>query len=174
MTIQSRVINRGDACESEWPPMEPERGGGGSFYWDKERQEFVEGYPPPVVEKIGQAPFVITDTIDAYYHPGAERFTDSRSKLRQLDKDSGCFTTDKMQISDGGLKKQATAARRKDLKESLHRAVAQIDAGTAPLSEETREMCKQNNELLSKKLNFDAFNVAGKKNDRRGKKYRRK
>lgn len=171
--IVTRPFNYGDDNESEWPPKFGDRESG-HFYYDKETRQTIKGFPPTKIQKFGDAPYIIGDTIDQYFHPGAGMWTDSKSGLRNLDKSTGCITTDKMIPADNSAKKQREAERKKDGHEALHKAVAMIDAGTAPLTEETRAMCERQNEIVSKALNMDAFNVAGRKTNAKGKRFRRK
>jgi len=171
--IRTRTFVYGDENEAEWPPMYGS-GKGGRYYRDKETGEFKEGNPPPRERKYGEAPIFISDTIKPYYHPAAEKWTDSRSELNNLDKATGCITTDKIQPADPSRQKEAKAKRDKDRKEALLKSVAQIDAGCAPMTEETRAKCERQNEIVSAALNFDAFNVVGRKKNDKGKRYRRK
>jgi hypothetical protein len=172
--IQTKIFEYGDENESEWPPKYG-TGKGGCWYYDKETRKMVEGRPPPTEKTYGQAPYVIGDTLkQAYYHPGAERWTESRSQLNALDNATGTITTDKKLPPDPSNARERERLRRLDHKKSLREAVQMVDAGTAPLSEETKEKCRIHNEVVSKALGMDAFNVAGRKNDPRGKKYRRK
>lgn len=167
--IQTRPFEYGDENESEWPPKYG-TGKGGVWYYDKETRTMKEGYPPPKVQKFGEAPYIISDTLrDPYYHPGAQKWTESRSKLNRLDEQTGCITTDKVQPGNKSAVKERERERIKDNHESLHKAVAMVKAGTAPLSEETRELCKLKNEQICNTLGIDAFNVAGIKNGRRKK-----
>lgn len=171
--IVTKIFNYGDENESSWPPKYG-TGGSGVYHIDKESGELKEGYPEPEFKPYGQAPYVIQDTIDKYYHPAAETWVESRSKLRQFDDMTGTITTDKKLPGNPSRQRDLEKERRKDLHDSMHKAVAQIDAGTAPLTEETRALCDRQNELMSQRLGFDAFNVAGRKKNAKGKKYRRK
>lgn len=146
------------------------------YYFDEESLKFVEGYPPAKVKTYAQAPMFISDTIKPYYHPAAQKVTDSRSELAALDKAHRTITTDKpLEASTfSNFRKENERKRRADARESLLKAVAQVDNGTAPLSEETRAKCARQNEIVSKALNFDAFNVAGNKRNKKGKKYGRR
>lgn len=171
--IQTKIFNYGDACEAGCISDFGTRDSG-NFYWDKEQQKFIKGFPPPRVEKFGEAPYIITDTIDPYYHPAAEAWTDSKSKINMFDNATGSITTDKPIPGNKNYTERIQRERREDAKRSLRKAVAQVDSGNAPLTEEQRALCTRQNEIVSSALNFDAFNVVGKKNDKRGKKYRRK
>lgn len=170
--IVSRIINRGDKCESDWPPAEPSCKGF-TGYWDKESRTVKEGYPPRP-QKLAQAPFIIQDTIDPFYHQAACTYVDSRSKLRDVDNACGTITTDKPLPPDPSKQNALNRARKQDIHDSLHKAVAQVDAGTAPLNEEQRAKCAQQNEIVSSALNFDAFNAVGRKTDARGKRFRKR
>jgi hypothetical protein len=173
--IQTRIFNYGDEKESSWPPMFGK--GGSGLYHRGEDGKFHEGPPPPRFEKFGQAPFVIQDTIDAYRHPMTGEVIESRARLNATDRACGTFTTDKKQDCSAIRKskdKQVATERKKDIHEAMRRAVAAIDSGNAPLSEETRHRCEVQNQVVSDALGFDAYNVAGRKNDRRGKKYRKR
>lgn len=171
--IQTRPFIFGDEKESAWPPRFPTcRGFRG--YWDSESRTFKEGTPPPREKKYGDAPAIFTDSIEPYYHPAAGITVDSKSALRDLDKACGTITTDKKLPPDPTEQKARAEKRRKEGTEALHKAVAQIDAGTAPLTEAQRAACTKENERLSSALNFDAFNVAGRKNDRRGKRWKKR
>ena len=173
--IQTRVFNYGDEKESSWPPMFGK--GGSGLYHRGDDGKFHEGPPPPKFPKFGEAPYVIQDTIDAYRHPATGEVIESREKLLATDRACGTFTTDKKQDCSAIRKsreKQINAERKKDIHEAMRKAVAAIDSGNAPLSEETRAKCESQNRIVSDALGFDAYNVAGRKNDRRGKKYRKR
>jgi hypothetical protein len=170
--IVTRTFQYGDEKESSWPPKYGSRDAG-SFYWDKETQTFKRGYPPNPNPKHGTSAAIIMDTIDPYYHPASCTVVESRSRLKMIDKACGTITTDKPIPADPSWQKEREAALKKDRHEALHKAVAQLDAGTAPLSEETREMCRIRNETVSRALGIDAFNAAGRINDPRGKRYKR-
>lgn len=171
--IQTRVFNFGDKHEADWPPLfgTQEKG---VFYYDKESGKMLPGYPPNPHPKLAEAPTIIQDSIDPYYHPAAQKVIDSRSQLRDIDKACGTITTDKKLDPDSSWRKEQERKRREDLHVAMRKSVAQIDSGTAPLSEETKALCAKQNEIVSERLGFDAFNVAGSKRDARGKKYRKR
>jgi len=174
MSIKTKSFNYGNSCEAEWPTRFGTAEGGYYGYWDEKNKCLVDGPPPPREKKYGDAPYIITDTISDYYHPAALTYIDSKSRLRDVDKACGTITTDKLQPADKGAKKELDRLRRKDIHESMHKAVAQLDAGTAPLTEEVRSLCDRQNEIVSSALNFDAFNVAGRKKNGKGKRFRRR
>lgn len=172
MKIQTKPFCFGNDKESSWPPL---YGSGDKtpMYWDKESNCLKAGHPPPR-KVFANAPYVITDTIEEYYHPKACVYVDSKSKLRRIDDACGTITTDKKIEPDPSWQNEQRRLRHEDGHKALHKAVAQIDAGTAPLTEEMRAKCEQQNEIVSSALNIDAFNIVGKKNNAKGKKYRRK
>lgn len=169
--IVSRTFNYGDEKESSWPPQFG-TGGSGVYYWDKDARKFKEGFPPQNIKRYGEAPLVITDSIEPFYHQGACAMVDSRSRLKDIDAACGTITTDKLQPADPSWAKAQQKRRHEDLKESLHKSIAQIDSGNAPLTEEQRAACERQNEIISKALNYDAFNVAGRKDNAKGKRFR--
>lgn len=143
------------------------------FHFDKERGEMVPGIAPDRTKRYGRAPFVITDTTTPYYHPAVCKWTDSKRKIDEFDKVTGTITTDKKLAPDPSRQRRLNQEREADIEHSMRKAVAQLDAGTAPLTEEIRALCEAENDRISKALNFDAFNVAGRKTNERGKRYRR-
>jgi hypothetical protein len=165
--IRTRTFQYGNEKESSWPPTFGTAAGKGFVgYWDEEAQEFKEGYPPPRVQPFGQAPMYFSDVMEEQRHPKTGEPVTSRSRWQAIDKATGCITT--------GPNESPSIKRKRDPKaedaEMIHRikkAAAMIDAGTAPLSERTRERCKQQNELISNTLGMDAANVLGRKNGRR-------
>ncbi len=170
--IRSRLFQYGNEKESEWPPQYGE-GERGFFWYDREKGEITQE-PPKRPEKYGQAPIVIQDSLrDPYYHPGACKWTESRSELHKLDDTTGCITTDKLQPADPTQAKQRAYKKKLDAKEALLRAVAAVDNGTAPISEETQALCDAENERITKTLGIDAFNIVGKKNNAKSKRLRK-
>lgn len=170
--IVTRSFIFGDEKEAEWPPRYG-TGKGGHWYWDKEQGKLIEGYPP-ATQKFDKAPFVIGDTIEKYYHPGTQRVTESRSELKQFDQACGTITTDKMQPASSSRQKAVMEGLKKDRREALFKSVAQVDNGTAPLSEETRQMCERQNEILAAALpGLDPFNAIGKVTNDKGRRYRK-
>lgn len=145
------------------------------YYWDRKLEKLIEGFPPNPNPQFGQAPVVIGDSMDKYYHPRAERFVESRSELRALDAMHGTITSDKKIDAStfSTYQKDKKAARQKLGRQSLDDAVAQIDGGRRQFTEAEKAFHQKNNEQISQAYGIDAFNVAGKKNDKRGKKYRK-
>lgn len=168
--IQTRIFQYGDEKESSWPPRFG-TGGSGVYHLGKDGK-IKKGCPAPEVIPFGKAPYVIQDTIEPYRHPATGRWLESRSALRQEDAATGTITTDKKLAPIPHRQRQLERERRQDGHDALHKAVAQIDAGTAPLTEETKALCEQQNEIIASATGWDTFNVAGKKDNPRGKKYR--
>lgn len=169
--ITTKAYKAGNEKESSWPPA-CGTGGTGSYYMKDGK--LVEGVPPPR-EVYDTAPVVIGDSIKRYYHPKMCRYTESRSELRCFDDACGTITTDKMIPADPSNQRRKDKERRKDLHEAMQKAVAQLESGTAPLTDDQKALCTLENERLAQKYpNLDPFNCVGKKNDKRGKKYRKR
>lgn len=173
MGIRSRTIKRGDPCESSWPSDHGTVEHGFTGHWCRETNKFVEG-PPPAREVFSQAPAIITDDMKPTYHHGVCRKIDSKSQWKKIDKALGLSTSDRFEPASKAPLREHRRKLQQDRHEALRRAVAAVDAGEAPLSEEVRAKCAAENERLSNILGVDLFNVAGRKNDKRGKRYRRR
>lgn len=143
-----------------------------TYYFDRKLQKMVEGYPPQP-QRYGTSAFVIGDTIDAYYHPGAGVWVDSKKALQNVDKATGCITSDRMQDPDPSRQKQLENERRLDACAAVDKAVEALDSGAVHFTEEQKAYHSEMNALYSHKHGFDAFNLVGKKNDKRGKRYRK-
>lgn len=171
--LTGRVIRRGDANESTWPPdfgtldATP-------MHVNRETGKVEKGYPKQV-KKFGKAPAIVTDGIPAYYHPGACRVTESRSELKAFDNACGTITTDKFQEAPQTRQREIVRQREKDQHEALHKAVAQLENGTAPLTEETRQLCSKKNEIIASACpGLDPFNAVGRITDERGHRFKRR
>lgn len=170
--IVTKPRQKGDENEGTWPSEFGTREVG---VWHIDPEKGVQkGYPPRRTNKFGQAPMYISDEIKPYRHPRTGKVVTSKSALMRMDRDVGTITT---HVAEG-LDPDATSYKedqyqiKRDRSETLRKAVELVDSGNAPLSEETKAKCALMNENLSKALNFDAFNVAGNKNDERGKQFR--
>lgn len=139
------------------------------YYFDKETQTLVEGYPPDKFPKYGEAPFVIQDSMSPYYHPASCTWVDSKSALRDIDRACGTVTSDKKIPPNKYREQYLKEERKKDMHNAIRKAVNDIDNNMAPLTEDVKEKCRQENERISRLTGLDAFNVAGKKNGRRNK-----
>lgn len=109
------------------------------------------------------------DSMTPYKHPATGLWVDSKSALRNMDEATGTITTDRKLPPDPTRKQRERAERKAERMDELKRIVAQIDNGTAPLTDEMKARCKQENERITKATGFDAFNVAGKKDNKDGK-----
>lgn len=133
-----------------------------TYYWDKETQKFIEGYPPDPNPKFGVAPMFFSDEMPRMRHPKTGEVIDSRSRWRRVDKANGCITTSPTEKINRRPRKDYRQ-KSDEMMAAINKTIAQIDSGTAPMSEETRERCRQQNDLMSSALNFDAHNVLGRK-----------
>jgi len=129
------------------------------YYFDEEKRQMVEGYPPQKFPKYGEAPIYISDEMKPYYHPTAQVTVTSKSKLKMIDKQCGTFTTDKYQSISAQVRKQKTAERRKDLKDAMMRAYNDVKNNNTPLSEEVKAKCKKNDEILSSQVGWDVSKI---------------
>lgn len=91
MSIKSKIHNYGDENESEWPPKYGDRGSG-VFYYCKQKQCMVEGYPPNPNNRFGEAPMVIFDEMPTTYHEAAGIKVSSRAEWDRLDRETGSIT----------------------------------------------------------------------------------
>lgn len=133
------------------------------YYFDEEKRQMVEGYPPQKFPKYGEAPIYISDDMKPYYHPTAQVTVSSKSKLRMLDEQCGTFTTDKFQSKAAEVKKQKTAERRRGLHEAMMRAYNDVKNNNSPLSEEVKAKCKKNDEILSSQVGYDVSKLIKRK-----------
>lgn len=171
--IKSKTLKRGHEHESTWP-SEFGTLKEGRYHWDAETKTFKPGSKPTNIKKYSKAPMVLNDTIEPFRHPVNGKLITSKSQLKKVDEACGTVTTrERPPPAPQDLRKRLKEARAKERRAALDKAVAAIDNGMAPLSEETRALCAQENERISQKLGFDAFNVAGRKNDKRGKRFKR-
>ena len=141
------------------------------YYWDKKEGCLKEGYPPPAVEfpRYGEAPLYISDEMRPCRHPMTGQVIESRKAWAQTNKATGCID-----CSEPIHKKERSKEEKdKDWMQAMEKAIAQVDSGTAPLSEAQREACKRHNEAVSKEYGIDANNILGRKNTS-GKKRHRK
>jgi hypothetical protein len=91
--IKSKIFEYGNEHESEWPPkFGTNNGKGGIYYYDKEKEQMVEGYPPNKNNSYGVAPMVVFDSMPKTYHEAACREVESRKEWARLDKEYGCIT----------------------------------------------------------------------------------
>lgn len=169
--IQTKTMVRGHEHESEWP-SEFGTCKSGRYHWDAETKTFKKGSKPSNIKKYAKAPMVIGDSIEAFRHPTSGEIIDSKSKLRDTDRACGTVTTRERPPPPPDRQGELKKERAKERKAAMHKAIAAIDNGMAPLTEETKAICAQENERISQTLGFDAFNVAGRKKDGRGKRFK--
>jgi hypothetical protein len=142
------------------------------YYWDSGKQKMIEGYPPQRNVKYGEAPFVITDTIDPYFHPAVNRWVESKRGIDEIDRACGTITTDKEILPDERVIKERKRQERKDLASACEEAIARLDNGTHTVPEDVRAMCDIQNRVIAEGTGWDCYNLTGRKNDKRGYKYR--
>ena len=143
------------------------------YHIDKETGELVEGYPPYKFEVYSEAPMFISDTMNPTRHPMTGTVVESRRMWQDIDKATGCMTTS-THVPPKSKRQEWLKASSEERKKAMLKSIAQLDAGTAPLNEEQRELCRIQNDIVSDALNFNAHDVIGRKNSDSGKRYRRK
>lgn len=142
------------------------------YYFDTATQKMIEGYPPPRNIKYAEAPYVISDTTSAYYHPGARRWTESKRMIDDMDRACGTITTDKEIMPNQREINERKRLERKDVDNAVEEAIARLDNGTYTPPEEVRHMADIQNRVIAEATGWDCYNLTGKKNDKRGYKYR--
>lgn len=172
MTCMAKIRSAmGEIPKDKWekafgesPAKIGQRQGRTHYWWDEETQTLKEGFPPYKYNYFGKAPAVIQDSITPYYHPGTGQWTDSRSELYRMDKESGTFTTDKNEPPNNpSLAKEKKAEVAQDRDQAFARAHWAAKDGSLPLNESQKALCKQQNEMFSQRLGFDVSNIFGKK-----------
>lgn len=156
--IRSRITKRGHKNESSWPsdfgtldktPM----------YVCRKTGRVKKGYPKP--PKIDQkAPTIIFDEMPAQYHEAAKRRIDRRSEWRLADKQHGTIT---MGPNENWTPRDPTIddkiERREDIREARKRAVADVLANRAPLTEDQKALCRKADERISQQLGYDVRKI---------------
>ena len=171
--IQTKPMIRGHENESSWP-SEFGTAQSGRYHWDPETKTFKPGSKPTGIKQYAKAPYVISDTINQpFRHAASGELIESRSQLKATDKACGTITSGEPLPPAPNRRAERKKLIDADRKAAQLKAVAAIDNGTAPLTEETRALCERQNEILSNALNFDAFNVAGRKSNGKGKRFRK-
>lgn len=90
--ITTKSFIYGAEHEASWPPRFPEERRGVVMYYDKEKGEMVEGYPPSKIDRHGVAPMVLFDSMPETYHEGVCRKISSRKEWEFADKQTGKLT----------------------------------------------------------------------------------
>ncbi len=139
-----------------------------SYWFCKKRMKLIDyaEESPPQEPRYGKGPMIRMDQMtNPYRHPMTGRIVDTWSALEAENRKSNCSS-----LGAGEKvpkKSKDTKAIDKDWDHAIDRAIWAIDNGEAPLSEKTRELCRQHDETLGNTLGFDAANITGSK---RGKK----
>jgi len=164
--IIGRPIKKGDRCEAKWLQDSISDDFKEGYSWfDPVTKTFTDQIPERlIVKKFGQAPVFMSDVMEPYYHPAAQKVVESRSELKELDEKYGTVTTNKLLPPSDAKKKEAAKKRKAERMEAMKAAVEMVDAGTAPLTDEFKQLCKKRNEIISKRLGIDAQNIVGRKN----------
>jgi len=125
------------------------------YHWNKKTRTFEEGFPEPNITRYGDAPFIITDSMERFYHHGACTWVDSRSKLKMIDQACGTITSDRKLSPDPTAMQERERARREDASAAIRKAKAALDVGASPLTEEQRARCKAMDEQIKSVTGWD-------------------
>lgn len=153
--IQTKPFNYGNEKESEWPSRFPKSKKGYHCYWDKEKQELVEGYPSPT-PKLGVAPMYISDCMDETVHPKTGEVTASRKRWAEIDKANGCFTTGSFEETGSKKRKKDTKKEDVELIDTIRKAKAGLENGSIkppepkPLPDSVKKEIKKQSEVALK------------------------
>ena len=131
-----------------------------TYYIDEKTKKLVEGYPPKKYRTYGTGPIFISDSMPAQYHEGAKMVIESRSAWRHADKMTGSLTLSRNEFNAPGMQPPDHTAeekrqRREDIRQARMRAVAAVKNGTAPLTDDQKQICKNNDEIISHQLGYD-------------------
>lgn len=164
--IIGKPIKKGDRCEAKWLQDSIADDFKEGYSWfDPITKTFSDQIPERLLtKKFGQAPVFMSDVMEPYYHPAAQKVVESRSELKELDEKFNTITTDKKLPPDPTKKRLAAKARKEHNMQALKDAVEMVEAGTAPLTDEFKQLCQKRNEMISKQLGIDAQNIVGRKN----------
>jgi hypothetical protein len=131
-----------------------------TYYWCKKRRKLIEGYPPNPNNYFGDAPCVIFDSMPPEYHEAGRMTVDSRKTWKLLDKMHGTITFsphENYTPPDETLAEKRK--RRDDIREARRKAVAQVKAGTHPLTDDQKQLCRQADERISHQLGYDVSKI---------------
>ena len=135
----------GDPKESAWPSSEPS-GDKGLYIFRDGRA--VKAYRAPAAEPV--APAIHCDTMPLQLHPSNGQPVDSRTQFKRIMKAHGHEErtgADRVASNIPVMKNTSEDDYIRDVKI----ATEQVQAGTAPLSEYDRAVCKRINEQLKNK-----------------------
>lgn len=117
------------------------------------------------VKKLMSAPNIRTDAIDAYYHPAAQMWVDSKGSLKQLDEATGSTTYDynaKPEVTQEQIRAKIDKTLEEDRRRSWDEAIQRYDSGNLNLTEEQRAICKERNNVIAHQTGKESFKHNGK------------
>lgn len=161
--IIGRPIKKGDPCEAKWLQDSISDDFKEGYSWfDPVTKTFTDQIPERlIVKKFGQAPVFMSDVMEPYYHPAAQKVVESRSELKELDEKYGTVTTNKL-LPPSDAKKKEAAKKRKELRmEAMKEAVERVRAGTTNHTDDFKQLCKKRDEAISRQTGIDFNKVFG-------------
>lgn len=148
----TRIVSKVTSRDAVWPfdkPEEKQKTETGKRYF-----RHINGKPVEVVPsrepREPVAPMIRMDSMPGDYHPVTGEWCDSRSKFRAINKATGTEErgmgreTDNVPVMSG--------IDDKDYERDVQIAREQLIAGTAPLTEFDRAVCKKIDEQLANKV----------------------
>ncbi len=153
MPIKSKIHTYGDEKESSWPPRFPTKKEGGIFHWDREKMQFVEGYPPNPNNHFGDAPIAITPGMPKTYHEGAQRFIDDRNEWNRADKETGSITFSSIKEPRKYVEKgqsEYMQALKKDRRKASEEAVKMVRANPKEIRQKLDKQAEKQEETAKK------------------------
>lgn len=155
--IVTRTFQYGDEKESEWPPkfgtvsiFGDEHGG--LFHIDEETGETREGPPPYKYNYFGRSANVHQDSMEPYFHPGINRYVDTRRGLQEADRASGMISSGTPLPADDSLVRERAAQRKRDREQAIEKAHYQVTHGYSPLTEDQKAFCRKSDEAAKWQL----------------------
>lgn len=151
--IQTKTFNYGNEKESSWPPKYPKKATKrGTFHIDKKTGELTEG-PPPIpsyIQIFGKAPAIQVDSMPLTSHPANGQPVESKSQFKRIMKAHGYEDrTGAKAVADN--KPRLKQVSDDDYVKEVKIAREQVQAGTAPLTEYDKQVCKEMNRRLKNK-----------------------
>lgn len=152
--IKTKLFNYGNEKESSWPPRFGTNDNKGAvFYVDHETGKVKEGYPPPRVEKLAEAPQVIFDSMPPSYHEGACRMIESRKEWERADKEHNTVTFSTVDESKRHIKKGIDRERqeiKQDRKQASEKAIRHYKENPQSIREKLNKRAEEQEEVLRK------------------------
>jgi len=160
--IRTKPYVGGSEHESEWPSEYGTLDKTPAYVCRKTGK--VKKGRPPARKVNAVAPTIIFDAMPPQYHEAAKRVIDTRSEWKFTDKLHGTIT---MSPTENATPPDYTdhekKSRREDIKVARQRAVADVLANRAPLTDDQKTLCRKSDERISQQLGYDVSKIWKKK-----------